>query len=73
MAVEPRSPVSLWEQKPWWCQPWTIVLSGLTAIAGSWWLLQTVWITALVFAAIVAWWLMFLVIVPRAFITNQNQ
>jgi hypothetical protein len=71
-TVEPKPPTSLWEQKPWWCQPWTIVLSGLIAIAGSWWLLQTVWITALIFTAIAAWWLLFLFIVPRAFIESQS-
>ena len=66
-AVEPKPAASLWDQKPWWCQPWTIVLSGLIAIATSWWLLKTVWITAFVFAAIGAWWLLFLVLVPRAY------
>jgi hypothetical protein len=71
-AVEPKLPTSLWDQKPWWCQPWTIVLSGLIAIAGSWWLLRTVWITALVFAAIAAWWLLFLVLVPRAYQASQS-
>jgi hypothetical protein len=72
MVLESKAPASLWDQKPWWCQPWTIVLSGLIAITGSWLLLQTVWITALVFTAIAAWWLLFLVIVPRAFIQSQS-
>jgi hypothetical protein len=72
VAVKLKPPATLWDQKPWWCQPWTIVLSGLIAIAGSWLLLQTIWITALVFIGIVAWWLLFLVIVPRAFIQNQS-
>ena len=62
---------SLWDEKPWWCQPWTIVLSGLIAIVGSWWLLHLIWITGLVFAAISAWWLLFLVLVPRAYRANQ--
>ena len=62
---------SLWDEKPWWCQPWTIVLSGLIAIGGSWWLLQLIWITGLVFVAIAAWWLLFLVLVPRAYRENQ--
>jgi len=72
VAVEPKPPATLWDQKPWWCQPWTIVLSGLIAIAGSWLLLQTIWITTLVFTAIALWWLLFLVIAPRAFIQNQS-
>jgi hypothetical protein len=48
------------------------VLSGLVAIASSWWLLQTIWITALVFIAIAVWWLLFLVLVPRAYRQSQN-
>jgi hypothetical protein len=48
------------------------VLSGLITIAGSWWLLQTIWITALVFTAIAAWWLLFLVLVPRAYRQSQS-
>ncbi len=72
LAVETKPAGSLWDQKPWWCQPWTIVLSGLIAIAGSWWLLQTIWITALVFTAIAAWWLLFLVLVPRAYRLSQS-
>ena len=70
--TEPKAKFSLWDQKPWWCQPWTIVLTGLSVIAGSWWLLQIVWITALVFAAVVVWWLLFLVLVPRAYRESQG-
>jgi hypothetical protein len=72
MVLEPKSQASLWDQKPWWCQPWTIVLSGLITIAGSWWLLQTIWITALVSTAIAAWWLLFLVLVPRVYRQSQS-
>ena len=72
MELEPKSPGSLWDQKPWWCQPWTIVLSGLITITGSWWLLQTIWITALVSTAIAAWWLLFLVLVPKAYRESQS-
>ena len=69
MASQTKS--SLWDEKPWWCQPWTIVLSGFIVIAGSWFLLQKIWITALVFTAISAWWLLFLVLVPKAYRENQ--
>ena len=48
------------------------MLSGLIAIAGSWWLLQIAWITALVFVAIAVWWLLFLVLVPRAYKQSQS-
>jgi hypothetical protein len=58
---------SIWDSKPWWCQPWTILLTGTAVILASWWLLHQPWITALVAAAIVAWWILFLVLVPQAY------
>ncbi|MEX1323347.1 MAG: DUF6737 family protein, partial [Synechococcaceae cyanobacterium] len=32
--------------KPWWCQPWSIVLTGLSGIGASWLVLHRWWITA---------------------------
>ena len=58
---------SLWSHKPWWCQPWSILLTGVLAVAGSWWLLQRWWITASVALAVVLWWCLFLVVVPAAY------
>ena len=58
---------SIWTLKPWWCQPWSIVLTGLVVPAASWLLLQRWWITAPVAAGVVVWWWLFLVVVPRAY------
>jgi hypothetical protein len=54
-----------WSLKPWWCQPWTILLTGTIAIAGSWLLLQIWWLTTGVGLVVVAWWVLFLLIVPN--------
>ena len=64
--TEPESVPSFWSLKPWWCQPWSILLTGVGAIVGSWVLLHWLWLTALVAVAVSAWWLLFLVLVPRA-------
>lgn len=56
---------NLWEHKPWWCQPWTIILTGSIIIVGSWLLFQTIWFTVPVAILIVLWWTYFLIIVPR--------
>jgi hypothetical protein len=57
---------SLWESKPWWCQPWTIILTGVMAITGSWWLWRSLWLTLPVTGLIIIWWAYFLIVVPQA-------
>ena len=36
---------SLWALKPCWCQPWSILLTGVVAVGGSWWWLRFWWIS----------------------------
>jgi hypothetical protein len=55
----------LWQSKPWWCQPWTIILTGVLIVAGSWLVLHIWWITIPLGILIGIWWLYFLVIVPQ--------
>ncbi len=55
----------MWQYKPWWCQPWTIILTGILIITGSWLVVKNLWLTVPVACLIVAWWAYFLVIVPR--------
>ena len=68
--VEPKTnteSISVWDYKPGWCQPWSIILSGVTAISGSWLALHNIWLTAIVSSLVVAWWVYFLVLYPKAF------
>ena len=58
---------SIWAEKPWWCQPWSIVLTGLILPIGSWLVLGRWWITAPLVAAVLIWWWLFLVLAPRAY------
>lgn len=39
----------------------------MTIVAGSWILLHRLWITLPVAAAVVIWWVLFLVLVPTAY------
>jgi hypothetical protein len=59
-------PPDLWSQKPWWCQPWSIVLTGLAVVGGSWWWLRLWWLSLPLAAAVAVWWWLFLVLVPAA-------
>ncbi|XP_062212135.1 uncharacterized protein LOC133913102 [Phragmites australis] len=58
---------SVWDTKPAWCQPWTILLSGTVAVAFSWLLIQSVVITAGVSFVTCAWWYIFLYSYPKAY------
>ncbi|PSI01422.1 MULTISPECIES: DUF6737 family protein [Synechococcus] len=54
-----------WSLKPWWCQPWTILLTGTVAITTSWLVLHIWWLTAAIAVLVLAWWCLFLLIVPN--------
>ncbi|PON55257.1 spindle pole body-associated protein [Parasponia andersonii] len=58
---------SVWDTKPTWCQPWTITLTGVSAIACSWLILHSVMVTAVVSLLICAWWYIFLYSYPKAY------
>ena len=58
--------VNVWDYKPWWCQPWSIILTGIIAIASSWFALHRLWLSGLVALPIGAWWVYFLILYPRA-------
>lgn len=58
---------TLWALKPWWCQPWTIISTGVVLTAASWVLSHRWWISAPIAAVVVVWWWLFLVAVPLAY------
>ena len=62
----------LWSHKPWWCQPWTIVLTGLLVVGGSWLVLHRLWVTGPVALVVGCWWFLFLVIAPTTY-RNQSR
>lgn len=66
LKSNPKS-INVWDYKPGWCQPWSIILTGMTIVAGSWLVLHNIWITIAVSLAIIAWWVYFLLIYPKAF------
>lgn len=65
IAMENQSPPSVWNYKPWWCQPWSILLTGISLITGSWLLFHRYWVTGLVSLPILAWMGFFLLLYPR--------
>ncbi len=64
-----KSP-SIWNYKPWWCQPWSIILTGILLISGSWVLLLNLWITIFVAIPVVTWMIYFVLIFPKLAIAS---
>ncbi|MCL6435496.1 MAG: hypothetical protein K6T90_15045 [Leptolyngbyaceae cyanobacterium HOT.MB2.61] len=60
-----QKPPSIWMYKPWWCQPWSIVLTGSALIGGCWLLLKVVWLTVLATIPVLIWMGFFLLVYPR--------
>ena len=50
--ADPQTTPGLWAQKPWWCQPWSILLTGVAVVVGSWWWLRIWWLTLPLGAAV---------------------
>ena len=64
---------SPWQLKPWWCQPWSIVLTGCAIVGGSWLLLHRLWLTGLVAVPIGLWMGFFVLVWPRCPLVEGNQ
>ncbi|MFQ6539144.1 MULTISPECIES: DUF6737 family protein [Aphanothece] len=58
---------SIWASKPWWCQPWSIVLTGMAVPTASWVTLHRWWITVPLAVGVLLWWWLFLLVVPAAY------
>jgi ABC-type transport system involved in cytochrome c biogenesis permease subunit len=59
-----------WDYKPWWCQPWSILFTGVTLIIGSWLLLKIIWVTLIVAIPVLVWMGFFLLIWPQLMIRS---
>ncbi|MBD2257520.1 DUF6737 family protein [Pseudanabaena sp. FACHB-2040] len=69
-ASAPSQPPSPWQYKPWWCQPWSIALTGVGLIGGSWILLERWWLTLLIGIPVTVWMAFFLLLWPRLMVES---
>lgn len=53
-----------WDYKPWWCQPWSILLTGVGLIGGSWLIFHRVWLSVIVGVPVLTWMGFFLLVWP---------
>jgi len=68
-----KMPVSVWSYKPWWCQPWSILLTGVSLIGGSWLVFHRLWISGGVAVPVLLWMNYFLLMYPRSFQQAMQQ
>jgi hypothetical protein len=57
--------LNIWHYKPWWCQPWSIILTGIVVISTSWLLWHALWLSIVVAIPINIWWVYFLLLYPK--------
>jgi hypothetical protein len=65
-----QKPLNPWDYKPWWCQPWTIVLTSAILIGGSWLLFKVIWFTIVVSIPVLTWMSFFVFIWPQLMIRS---
>ena len=56
---------SVWTYKPWWCQPWSILLTGSSVLGSSWLLFHRYWLTGLVSLPMLALMGFFILAFPK--------
>lgn len=65
-----QQPLNPWQYKPWWCQPWSIILTGLTIIIGSWLIFKMLWLTVIVSLPVLVWMSFFVLFWPKLVIRS---
>ncbi len=55
---------SVWTKKPWWCQPWSILLTGFSLLTGLYFIFQLNWPLFVLGTPIVMWMVFFVGIYP---------
>jgi hypothetical protein len=65
MKTQVNKQPTVWDYKPWWCQPWSILLTGSSIMIASWGLFHRIWITAIVAIPIMTWMGFFLLVYPQ--------
>lgn len=62
---------ALWKTKPFWCQPWTIVLFGVFCVSLPTLAFDWKFVSVAVAVPISAWWYVFLVLYPKSYASSS--
>ncbi|NJL62721.1 MAG: hypothetical protein HC903_13925 [Methylacidiphilales bacterium] len=62
--------INVWNYKPWWCQPWSILLTTIIIISASWLIFKIIWLTIIVAIPMLTWMIFFIFIYPKLIAGN---
>ena len=63
----------IWNLKPFWCQPWSIISFGILVLIFSWTLFNNIIISSIFLFLVLSWWILFLIIAPKLYKENFNK
>jgi hypothetical protein len=55
----------VWSKKPWWCQPWSILLTGFSLLGGLYFIFGLNWPLFVLGSPIAIWMVFFLGVYPK--------
>ena len=61
-----------WETKPYWCQPWSILLTGIIILLSSWTIINNLYLSIIFSIITITWWTIFLIIAPLSYIKYSS-
>lgn len=63
--MKPNLSESVWTHKPWWCQPWSIILTGCSIIAAIVYFIPWLWAKIVFSFPFALWMVYFTVLYPK--------
>ncbi len=67
MIIETKEKKNYWNSKPLWCQPWSIILTGLLFVSMIYLFFNSYLLTAIVAILVLSWWYLFLILAPKLY------
>ena len=72
LLLQKEDEKNVWKTKPFWCQPWTIVLTGVGIISLPTILFDWKAVSGVFVVPIAAWWYIFLYAYPKSYRENNG-
>ncbi len=71
--MDKNSKKSFWDEKPYWCKPWSIISFGVLVLILSWKLFNNILISSFLGCLILVWWIVFLILAPNTYKLNNEK